>query len=129
MRIAFITTVPESLSYFLSQQVRTLAERGYEVHTISSPGIAQFTANGHLQSIHHEVKMRRTMRPAEDMLSLYRLWRLLRRIRPKILHTHTAKAGFLGMIAASLAGVPIRIYTINGLAIRTQGSWSRLVLP
>ena len=68
------------------------------------------------------------MRPAEDMLSLYRLWRLLRRIRPKILHTHTAKAGFLGMIAASLAGVPIRIYTINGLAIRTQGSWSRLVL-
>jgi glycosyltransferase involved in cell wall biosynthesis len=128
MRIAFITTVPESLSYFLSQQVRTLAAQGYEVHTISSPGIDQFTANGELQSIHHEVKMRRTMRPAEDVLSLYRLWRLIRRIRPEILHTHTAKAGFLGMIAASLAGVPIRIYTINGLAIRTQGSWSRLVL-
>lgn len=128
MRIVFIATVPEVLFYFVSQQIRTLAGQGCEVHTISSPGIEQFTANGDLGSIHHEVRIRRTMRPAEDVLSLYRLWRLLRRIRPDISHTHSPKAGFLGMIAAFLAGVPIRIYTINGLPIRTQGFWSRLVL-
>jgi glycosyltransferase involved in cell wall biosynthesis len=36
-------------------------------------------------------------------------------MKPAIIHTHTPKAGLLGMLAASLAGVPIKLHTIAGL--------------
>ncbi len=42
------------------------------------------------------------------------LYRRFKRDRPLIVHTHTAKAGALGRIAAALAGVPVRIHTFHG---------------
>lgn len=49
-----------------------------------------------------------------DMLALWKLHRLIRREQPDIVHTHTAKAGFLGRVAARLAGVPVVIHTYHG---------------
>lgn len=50
----------------------------------------------------------------DDLVALWKLYRLCRKERPDIVHTHTAKAGTLGRIAAVLAGVPIRIHTFHG---------------
>jgi glycosyltransferase involved in cell wall biosynthesis len=52
--------------------------------------------------------------PWHDLIALFKLWRLIRKHRPDIVHTHTAKAGFLGRIAAWLAACPCVIHTFHG---------------
>jgi glycosyltransferase involved in cell wall biosynthesis len=56
----------------------------------------------------------RAVRPARDLMALVRLVRLFRSIRPDIVHTHTAKAGTLGRLAARIARVPVTIHTFHG---------------
>ena len=48
----------------------------------------------------------RSVRPWRNLKALWQLWRLLRRERPAIVHTHTAMAGCLGRLAAVLSGAP-----------------------
>ncbi|MBI4713235.1 MAG: glycosyltransferase family 4 protein [Planctomycetes bacterium] len=60
-------------------------------------------------------QMRRNIYPRKDLITFVKLFFLLRRLRPDIVHTHSAKAGILGRIAARLAGVKIVIHTVHGL--------------
>jgi glycosyltransferase involved in cell wall biosynthesis len=59
-------------------------------------------------------KLSRKISAAADLKSLWRLIRFFRRERPTILHTHTAKAGTLGRLAAMAAGIPVRVHTFHG---------------
>lgn len=56
----------------------------------------------------------REVSPRRDALALVELTRLLRRLRPSVVHTHTSKAGALGRIAARLAGVRVVVHTPHG---------------
>ena len=56
----------------------------------------------------------RELSGTRDATALAQLVRLMRRVRPHVVHTHTAKAGTLGRLAAILAGVPVRVHTFHG---------------
>jgi glycosyltransferase involved in cell wall biosynthesis len=95
---------------FLRAQVPFMRARGYQVHAIASPG-PELEEFGRVTTVPvHAVPMTRTISPLRDLQSLWQLWRVLRRIRPDIVHAHFAKSGLLGMIAARIAGVPARVY-------------------
>ncbi|MEU8587045.1 glycosyltransferase [Streptomyces sp. NPDC048664] len=56
----------------------------------------------------------RAVRPADDLRALAALTAAMREFRPHIVHTHTAKAGALGRVAARLARVPACVHTFHG---------------
>jgi glycosyltransferase involved in cell wall biosynthesis len=60
----------------------------------------------------------REIRLLSDFRALWTLYRMMREFRPAIVHTHTAKAGVLGRIAARLARVPVVVHTYHGHVLR-----------
>lgn len=58
--------------------------------------------------------LRREINPVLDFIALCKLFRLLRKIKPHIVHTHSSKAGILGRWAAYFARVPLIIHTFHG---------------
>jgi glycosyltransferase involved in cell wall biosynthesis len=113
--------------------VITLAERGGAQSYVASllPAVADYydttvAAHGHgplsdaastagveFVSLRH---VRRALSPCRDVLGLVELLALICRRRPDIVHASSSKAGILGRVAAWLAGVPIRIFTVHGWA-------------
>ena len=68
--------------------------------------------------------VRRPISPWRDAAGLVELVRLLRRERPDIMHASSSKAGVLGRLAAAIAGVPIRIFTVHGWAFTAHSGLS-----
>ena len=77
------------------------------------------------------VALRHVRRPIapRDALGLWELYRLCRRLRPDIVHANSSKAGVLGRLAAALARVPVRVFTVHGWAFKAAtGIGSRIYL-
>ncbi len=114
-KLVRITTVPVSLLVLLKGQMKYMSEHGFEVTMISSPGEEVPKLLEQEKCAHIPVMLTRKITPIQDLKSLIQLTRILKKIKPDIVHTHTPKAGLIGMWAAKLAGVPIRLHTIAGL--------------
>ena len=127
VKLLHMTTVPMTLM-FMRGQVDFMRAKGFELALLSSPGstLDHFAEEYHLPA--YGVPMERRVTPGRDLLSLVELVRILRRERPTILHAHTPKAGLLGMVAAFLARVPVRIYHLRGLPLATAEGSTRLLL-
>ena len=71
----------------------------------------------------------RQIHPFDDLIALAGLTKLLRRLRPSIVHTHSSKAGILGRWAAWFAGIPVIVHTIHGYGITPlQPRWLKHLL-
>lgn len=127
-KIVRITTVPQSLRGLLRGQLKFMSENGFDVIGVSSPGDAlnEVTVNEGVRV--KAITMTRKISIFHDLKSLYKLYVFLKREKPELVHTHTPKAGTLGMLAAKLAGVPHRFHTVAGLPLlETKGNRKKLL--
>ena len=124
-RLAIIVTGKFLL--FFRGCITYLRNSGFDVSAISSPGPEQEPLRSEGASI-IGVPMNREISPLKDLISLWRLWRTLRRLRPEITNSGNPKAGLLGGLAAVLAGVPCRIYALHGLRLETTTGLKRTIL-
>jgi glycosyltransferase involved in cell wall biosynthesis len=67
----------------------------------------------------------RSINAFDDVRALWQLIRIMQKMKPHIVHTHTAKAGMLGRVAAIVTRVPIRVHTFHGHVL--HGYFSPLV--
>lgn len=68
-------------------------------------------------------EMGRSINPFSDLVAFWKLYRLIKRGRYHIVHTHSSKAGVLGRIAAWLAGTPIIVHTLHSLVFHDYQPW------
>lgn len=116
MKIARVATVPFFLYNHLRRQAADTARAGHEVVLVSSGG-PEVKGLEQIDGVRFvQVGIQRRISPINDLVSLWRLFRLFRRERFDIVHTTTPKAGMLGAVAAFLARVPIRLHTFTGQA-------------
>ena len=120
--------MPLSLKVLLKGQLRFMASNGFDVKGVSSEG-------EELREVHENegiaveaITMSRKITPFQDLKSLWEMWNFLRKEKPQIVHTHTPKAGIIGMLAARLAGVPHRLHTVAGLPLMEATGVKRKIL-
>ena len=111
-----ITTVPGSLRSLLKGQLRFM-NKHYEVIGISGEdaNLALVRQDEGVRT--YGIEMTRTITPIKDLIVVFKLYKVFKKEKPFIVHTHTPKAGTVGMLASKLAGVPHRLHTIAGLPL------------
>lgn len=122
-----ITTVPLSLDKLLEGQLKFMSSH-YKVHAISSDQnyLDQIAIREGVDS--HCIKLTRKITPFQDLWCIIKLLVLLKKHKPHIVHTHTPKAGMVGMLAAWLARVPNRLHTVAGMPLMESTGSKRKVL-
>lgn len=125
LSLVFLVTTPLTARHLARGQLAHLRRRGFEVTVVASPGPALDDVARHEGVSALAVPMAREIAPLADLMALWRLYRVIRRRRPRLVSAGTPKAGLLGMVAARLAGVPARLYTMRGLRLESERGWRR----
>lgn len=122
-----ITTVPISVEKLLGKQL-TFMNQFYDVTAISSDKDYLERVGQELGVKTKVIEMTRKITPIQDLKSLWEMYNYLKKEKPEIVHTHTPKAGLIGMIAAKLAGIKVRLHTVAGLPLMETSGVKRMVL-
>lgn len=109
-----------ALRYLLPGQMNFMAGNGFDVLMISADGKELAEVVEKEQCRHIVVPMTRKITPVRDLKCLFKLIGIFRKEKPDIVHTHTPKAGLLGMLAARVCGVKVRIHTVAGLPLMVE---------
>lgn len=126
-KLVRITTIPLSLEKLLEGQLSFMNDH-FEVIAISAEKerLEKYGENNKIRTFW--VEMTRAITPLKDLKSLWRLYKFLKKEKPFIIHSHTPKAGIIGMLAGKMAGVPVRLHTVAGLPLLEAEGTKRKLL-
>lgn len=123
-KVVHMTTVDMSVRHLLLNQLLALRAAGFEVGAVSAdgPDLGPVRAAG---VPHWPVSFTRRLTPLQDLRAAWQIWRLCRRERFTIVHTHQIKAALFGHVAARLAGVPVVVHTVRFYFHEHTPPWKR----
>lgn len=122
-----ITTVSISLHKLLKGQLKFM-KAYFDVVAVSSYSDL-LRAVGDNEGVRVKgIEMTRKITLGKDIKALWKMYQFLREEKPFIVHTHTPKAGIVGMTAAWFARVPVRIHTVAGLPLMEARGVKRYIL-
>jgi len=127
-RLVYIVTAPTSANVLLRGQLRYFSETGYDVDVICAPGDELRELESREAVTVWPVPIHREIAPLSDLVSVIRIRRVLRCLRPDIVNVGTPKAGLLGGIAAWSLRIPARVYILRGLRLETTTGVKRFIL-
>lgn len=122
-----ITTVPISMRLF-SGQTQFMQENGFQVYLASSHDKDRMLIEKETGIRIKELPLTRTISPINDIFAMYKTYKYFKTEKPDIVHSHTPKAGLVGMVAAMFARVPIRMHTVAGLPLMESKGIKRMIL-
>lgn len=123
-----ITTVPLSLQKLITGQLPFMKSHGFEPVMISADGEEAELAVEEQKCVLVPIAMTRQITPLADLKALWQFYKLCRLYKPAIVHSHTPKAGIIGMLGSWLARVPVRLHTVAGLPLMEVHGAKRSVL-
>ncbi|MDA0315396.1 MAG: glycosyltransferase [Bacteroidetes bacterium] len=112
-KLLLLSTEPITFKLLLSGLPKLIKEQGWEVLLVSADGREVHQICRAEGVLHEVIPFVKGVNYVEDFISFWPLFQLIRRERPDVIHSYDSKAGFLGMLAAKLAGVPHRIHSIT----------------
>ncbi len=124
----FITVTAPISCLFYRGMLRHLKHAGFFPILVSSPGELLQKVSSAEDAASMAIPMEREIHPLSDLVSLWKLYWAMKSIRPEVVDVSTPKAGLLGSVAAMLAGVPCRVYTLRGLRMETATGIKRPIL-
>jgi len=114
IKLAHIATAYQSVVTILDSKLCALDKfDDLDVTVISSPANVHDSRKPAVKYI--PVEIARSIKPLVDLKSIWQLYKIFKKEKFDIVHSHTAKAGFITTIAAKLAGVPLICHTYHGL--------------
>lgn len=126
-KIIRTATVPISLNILLRGQLNYLNQY-FEIVAMSGNGSELNEVKEREGVIVQSLEMQRNISPIKDFVALIKLYFYFKKEKPIIVHSITPKAGLLSMVAARLAGVPIRIHTFTGLIFPSRNGIMQKIL-
>jgi len=113
-KVAHVCTT--ALSYkILVDKLTLLKKYNYDIYLVSSEKGFNEELMANYEFKYKFVEMDRKINPLRDLISILKLKKVFEEEGFDIVHTHTAKGGVIGRVAATLAGVPLVLHTAHGL--------------
>lgn len=127
-RLVWIVTKPTSADVLLRGQLRYFREHGFDVSVIAEPGPELDRVAAREGVAVHGMRIPPVGAEAEFRDAVRGIARTLRRLRPEVVWATTLPAAQVGLLAARLARVPCRIYSISGLPLETATGPARAAI-
>lgn len=126
--VLFAVTTAATADSFLRSHLSSSVDAGHPTYLVSSPGPSLDAVSLETKASPVPLPLVRDLSPLKDGLSLVKALILMFRIRPRVTHVGTPKAGLIVGLASALMRTPTRIYTVHGLRFETAEGWRRCLL-